>query len=93
MTAGAQSLDDLTSQDEVILRRGQPAPFYGVLTPEQRYRVKEEALEICDIMQTTEPCRPEECSFTRKSIVMTAVTFLVIGLGAGAAATALATVK
>lgn len=84
MSAGAQSLKSLKAPDEVILNKKQAAPFFGVLVPEERYRVYQEQLEVCDIFKDFKhPLPEEECESCFESAVWSSVAFLAIGFATG----------
>ncbi len=82
MSAGAQSLTKLKGPDEAIIKKGQAAPFFGVLTPEERYRLREEQLEICDIFKDTRPL-PPECPDCTEGWFWTSVALLSVGFAGG----------
>lgn len=66
----------------MIIKRGEKAPFYGVLTPEERWRMKEENLEICDIFKDVKP-PPDECPDCTTPIFWTMVAAFSVGIAAG----------
>ncbi len=79
-----QDLKTLTAEDEVILKKGRSAPYFGVLVPEDRYRTYQEQLEICDIFKDFKHPLPEEqCDSCVPGMFWASVAFLAVGFAGG----------
>lgn len=63
--------------DEVLLERGDRAPFFGILTPEKKFSIKEQDLAACEIIKedyiNCVPDVPEPAS-TLQSFLLGALT-------------------
>jgi hypothetical protein len=76
------SFDD-AEPDDVILGINQPAPFYGVLVSEPRYKDYSKAMQIAEMYELQEEKDESDYAFedcTKKNIYLSSFTALVVGL-------------